>query len=147
MDLQEMIAKTIDARNQAMVKLCVQEFGVEEQAVKANCSLDALQAVVTLTNKSEGYVNVVDIEVQYVTRKGQTNGNKTAIIGLRSYNAYTDGDKVVGIIPASSYIDLSTAHNIEAQLADIMNIDANAPKQVCMFEEGEDKGETELTEA
>ena len=147
MDLQEMIAKTIDARNQAMVKLCVQEFGVEEQAVKANCSLDALQAVVTLTNKSEGYVNVVDIEVQYIARKGQTNGNKTAIIGLRSYNAYTDGDKVIGIIPVSSYIDLSTAHNIEAQLADIMNIDANAPKQVCMFEEGEDKGETEPAEA
>ena len=30
MDLQEMIAKTIDARNQAMVKLCMQEFGVDE---------------------------------------------------------------------------------------------------------------------
>ena len=147
MDLQEMIAKTIDARNQAMVKLCVQEFGVEEQAVKANCSLDALQAVVTLTNKSEGYVNVVDIEVQYVTRKGQTDGSKTAIIGLRSYNAYADGDKVVGIIPASAYIDLSTAHNIEAQLADIMNMDANAPEQVCMFEEGEGEGETEPAEA
>jgi hypothetical protein len=147
MDLQEMIAKTIDARNQAMVKLCVQEFGVEEQAVKANCSLDALQAVVTLTNKSEGYVNVVDIEVQYVTRKGQTDGNKTAIIGLRSYNVYTDGDKVVGIIPASAYIDLSTAHNIEAQLADIMNMDADAPKQVCMFEESEGEGETKPAEA
>lgn len=147
MDLQEMIAKTIAARNQAMVKLCVQEFGVEEQAVKANCSLDALQAVVTLINKSEGYVNVIDIEIQYVTRKGQTNGNKTAIIGLRSYKAYTDDDKVVGIIPVSSYIDLSTAHDIEAQLADIMNMDANAPKQVCMFEEGKGEGETEPAEA
>lgn len=147
MDLQEMIAKTVDARNQAMVKLCVQEFGVQEQAVKANCSLDALQAIVTLTNQSEGYVNVVDIEIRYAARKGQTDGSKTAIIGLRSYNAYADGDKVVGIIPASAYIDLSTAHNIEAQLEDIMNMDANAPKQVCMFKEDEGEGESEPAEA
>lgn len=133
MNLNEQIKQTIDRYNTSMVNLCTNEFHVAPESVESSCTLDTLQATVTISqqNESKDLTNILVLAVAY-HEKGET---PSLVFSTRAYNLLADKGVPVGIVPSTACMDLSSIEEFKNKLHTILVDEDDVAPQVCKFEE------------